>query len=246
MSYLNLMGWNEILARVFEGFQTEKNASPDWLVNPATKRKLKLDYLYPEIGVAVRFVGMKARGQRRKSDWEELEERSRDEIRRELCRLHGVELLLLDPNDPFPDKQLRKLQMTLGAAAREMAKRPRFKGKAALMKRLARANHQVEAIRKRVKKPEDLALYAEAWRDREAQAIADLRQPAPQPKRKINPDRLRVGQRVKHSHFGVGTVKAIEPGKDDTYVTIDFPAKGERRFALSLLAGKLLVARKKG
>jgi len=243
MSYLNLMGWNEILARVFDGFTVQKDASPSWLVNPATRRKLKLDYLYPEIGVAVRFVGMKAKGQRRKSDWEELEERSRDEIRKELCRQNGVDLLLLDPNDPFPDKQLRSLQMTIGAAVRRIAKARRFKGKAELMRKLDQANRQVEAIRKRVKKPEDLALYAEAWRDREAQTIADLRKPAAKPTRKINPDRLRVGQRVKHSHFGVGTVTAIEPGKDDTYVTIDFVTKGERRFALSLLAGKLLVAR---
>ncbi|HEY79687.1 MAG TPA: hypothetical protein G4O05_01230 [Caldilineae bacterium] len=246
MSYLHFMGWNEILARVFDGFAVEKNASPDWLVNPATKRKLKLDYLYPEIGVAVRFVGMKAKGQRRKSDWEELEERSRDETRRELCRQHGIDLILLDPNDPFPDKQLRRVQMTIGGAARRIAKTGRFKGKADLMRKLDRANRSIEAIRKRVKKTEDLALYAESWRDREAQAIADLKRPAPQPKRKINPNRLKVGQRVKHSHFGVGVVTAIEPGKEDTYVTIDFVTKGERKFALSLLAGKLLVARKMG
>jgi hypothetical protein len=72
-----------------------------------------------------------------------------------------------------------------------------------------------------------------------------LRRSAPQaPKRKINPNRLKVGQKVKHSHFGVGTVTAIEKGDDDNYVTINFVTKGERKFALSLLAGKLAVSRK--
>ena len=244
MSYLTLMGWNEILARVFDGFEVEKNASPEWLVNPATKRRLKLDYLYPELGLAVRFTGLKAKGQRRKSDWEALEDQSRDEVRRELCRLNGVELVLIEPNDPYPERELKRLQMALGGAARRIAKARRFKGQAALMRRIDEANRRLSEIRSRVKRPDDLALYAEAWRDREAQMVADLRQPAAAPKRRIPPERLQVGQRVKHTHFGEGVIRAIEPGADDTYVTIDFPGKGERRFALSLLAGKLLVAKK--
>jgi hypothetical protein len=243
MSMLQLMGWNEILARTFEGFRTEKNASPEWLVNPATKRRLKLDYLYPDIGLAVRFVGMKARGQRRKSDWEALEERSRDEIRKELCRLNGVELILIDPNDPHPDRQLTRLQMALGGAARRIAQGKRSQAQARLMKQLDEAHRRLEAIRRRVKGPEDLALYAEAWRDREARLVAELSQPAPRPTRRIPPERLKPGQRVKHTHFGVGVIRAIEPGADDTYVTIDFPQHGQRKFALSLLAGKLLVAK---
>ena len=244
--YLPLMGWNEILARVFEGFKVEKNASPPWLVNPATKRKLKLDYLYPEIGLAVRFTGMKAKGQRRKSDWEALEDQSRDEIRRELCRLNGVDLVLIDPLNAFPNEQLRRLQMALGAASRKLAKRKRFRGQAALLERLNRARKQLDAISGQIKKPDDLAAFAESWRDREANAVAALDKAAPpKPTRKINPNRLRVGQRVKHSHFGVGTVQAIESGDDETYVTINFVTKGERKFALSLLAGKLAVSRRK-
>ncbi len=244
-AFLPLMGWNEILARVFEGFEVEKNASPDWLVNPATNRKLKLDYLYPEIGVAVRFTGMKAKGQRRKSDWEALEDQSRDEVRRELCRLNGVDLVLITPHAPFPNEQLRRLQMALGAASRRLAKAKRFKGKAALMERLNQARKRLDEIKRHVKTPEDLIPYAEAWRDREANAIAELRKSPPKkPKRTIKPERMKVGQKVKHSHFGVGVVTAIEKGEDDAYVTIDFVTKGERKFALSLLAGKLMVARK--
>ena len=244
--YLPLMGWNEILARVFEGFKVEKHASPSWLINPATKRKLKLDYLYPEIGVAVRFTGMKAKGQRRKSDWDALEDQSRDEIRRELCRMNGVDLVLIYPLDAFPNEQVRRLQIVLGAASRKLAKKKRFRGQAAIMERLNRARKQLDAISRQIKKPDDLAAFAESWRDREANAIAALDKAAPQmPKRKINPNRLREGQRVKHSHFGVGTVQTIEPGDGETYVTINFVTKGERKFALSLLAGKLAVSRKR-
>ena len=245
MSYLYLMGWNEILARVFEDFVTEKNTSPDWLINPATKRKLKLDYLFPEIGIAIRFTGMKARGQRRrKSDWEELEEKARNETRKELCRLHNIDLVLIHPADPFPAEQLKQLQISLDSARRRIAKAKKKKDQTHILEKLHRAHTQLETIRRHINKPEDLTLYAESWRDREAQAIAELQQAAStQPTRKINPNRLKIGQKVKHSHFGVGRVTAIDKDQDDTYITIDFVSKGERKFALSLLAGKLLVAR---
>ena len=244
-SYLAIMGWNEILARTFEDFDTEKNASPAWLVNPATRRRLKLDYLYPQIGIAVRFTGIKAKGQRRKSDWEELEDQSRDEIRRELCRQNGVELALITPHDPFPAEQLRQLKMALGAASRRLAKSGRFRGKARLMEQLNRARQRLDEIDRHINRPEDLTPYAESWRDREAQAISDAQKtPIPFNNRKINPERLQVGQKVKHSHFGVGAVKTIEKGDDDAFITIDFVTSGERKFALSLLAGKLMVSRK--
>ncbi len=244
MSMLPLMGWQEILARIFQDFTYEKNASPPWLVNPATRRKLKLDYFYPEIGFAVRFVGLKAKGQRRKSDWEVLEEQSRDEIRRELCRQHDVTLVLLDPFDPYPQTELKKIRQALGEIIRRQAKRPRFRGKADLMRRLEKARKQWELIHSQVKQSQDLVPFAEAWRDREAQVVASLREPGPKPRRKIDPKRLYVGQRVKHTHFGVGQVRAVTPREDDVYVTIDFVEKGEKTFALSLLAGKLLVARR--
>ena len=51
-------GWREVLARIFDGFETEFGISPEWLINPETNRRLKLDYLFPDVGVAVRFVGL--------------------------------------------------------------------------------------------------------------------------------------------------------------------------------------------
>ncbi|MEZ4635836.1 MAG: hypothetical protein R2873_00885 [Caldilineaceae bacterium] len=66
-SYININAWREILARVFADCNVAYNVSPDWLVNPATRRKLKLDYLYPDINIAVRITGLTAKGQGRRS-----------------------------------------------------------------------------------------------------------------------------------------------------------------------------------
>ena len=79
-------GWREVLARVFEGFDAELNVSPEWLINPDTNRKLKLDYLYRDINVAIRFVGLEGREQkRRKSDQEVEQEREREDARGKPC-----------------------------------------------------------------------------------------------------------------------------------------------------------------
>ena len=36
-------GWRELLARVFTSFDAEYGLTPEWLVNPDTNRRLKLD-----------------------------------------------------------------------------------------------------------------------------------------------------------------------------------------------------------
>ena len=54
-----LNGWREVLARIFAGFDAEYGLTPDWLVNPETHRRLKLDYFFREIAGAIeqRFGG---------------------------------------------------------------------------------------------------------------------------------------------------------------------------------------------
>lgn len=242
-SHLYLMGWNEVLARIFDGFAVQQQVSPAWLVNPATGRKLKLDRLYPDIGIAVRMVGLQAKGQRRKSDWEELEEASRDEVRRELCRLNGVELILLQPFDPFPGEQLKVIERSLAAASRRIAKRGRFRGKAALMEQLAQARKRLIPLRKQIKQPDDLAAFAESWRDRELRLISDLEQKRPARPRAGRALHLRVGQEVEHDRYGAGVVTRLDDGEEPT-VTISFVTAGERKFIRSLVADKLKVKRR--
>lgn len=244
-NYLYWMGWNEILARIFDGFQTQRNTSPDWLINPATRRRLKLDYLYPDIGIAVRFGGMQGKG--RKSEWEEMEDSSRDEIRKELCRLNGVDLILLTPYDPFPRERLNEINMTLGAASRRIAKSGRFRGKSELMAALVRARDELATIRRSVSKLDDLPPFAEAWRDRETRIIADT-QKSVRPsngasRKKAAVRKLKPGQWVKHERFGRGVVSEVKIEPDDVYLTINFVTEGSRQFMGSLVADKLTIMR---
>ncbi|HEY54363.1 MAG TPA: hypothetical protein G4N94_13010 [Caldilineae bacterium] len=244
-NYLYWMGWNEILARIFSGFQTQRNTSPNWLINPATRRKLKLDYLYPDIGIAVRFGGMQ--GKVRKSEWEEMEDASRDEIRKELCRLNGVDLILLTPYDPFPRERLSEINMALGAASRRIAKSGRSRGKAELMAQLARARDALATIRRSVSKLEDLPPFAEAWRDRETRAIASTQAPAQSTngsaRKRAAVRKLKAGQWVEHERFGRGVVNEIKIEPDDVYLTINFITEGRRQFMGSLVADKLTIMR---
>ena len=240
-THLYWMGWNEILARIFDKIQIQRNISPDWLINPSTRRKLKLDILYPDIGIAVRFVGMQGKG--RKSDWEELEDSSRDEIRKELCRLNGVELILLTSFDPFPREQLSEINMVLGSASRRIAKAKRFRGQAELMAQLAHARDELANIRRNVNNLDDLAPFAEAWRDRETRAIADTQKSAPSSngsaRKKATVRKFKVGQWVQHERFGRGMVTEVETKPDDIYLTINFVTEGQRQFMGSLVADKL-------
>jgi hypothetical protein len=90
-------GWREVFARVFEEFNPQFNVSPDWLINPTTNRRLKLDILYPALGVAVRFEGAKGKQRRRLSLEEEEQQRVRFDARLEVCWQHGIHLIIVDP-----------------------------------------------------------------------------------------------------------------------------------------------------
>ncbi len=234
------MAWREILARVMEGFGRQENVSPEWLVNPATKRRLKLDVLYPEVGLAVRFVGLTAKGQPRQSDWEELEEQQRDQTRVELCRLNGVELFLLDVDHAHPQEQLLQLRTALSRLSRLLAQSQRAAAeKVKLMPRLAEARTRLDEVIRRVRSADDLALYAELWRDRETAVAAAMRASAtPQPKPSAKPRAYRPGQAVQHSVFGSGTVIGVNGG-DDPQITVEFVDGRTRTFLASLVADKL-------
>jgi len=240
-SALNIMAWREILARTMQGFAVETDVSPAWLVNPATNRRLKLDLLYPEVGLAVRFVGLTAKGQPKQSDWELQEDAQRDQTREELCRHHGVELFLLDADYPHPGEQLQRLRTILSRLSRTLAQGDRpNRDKQALMPRLAEARGRLDEIARRVKSPDDLALFAELWRDRETAAITAARPAAPAAQgRSARPLRLAEGARVQHERFGPGVVQSIDPDGGDPKVAILFDSGEQRTFLASLVSDKL-------
>ena len=239
-SAINMLGWREILARVMDGFQRQEDVSPAWLVNPATNRPLKLNQLYPEVGLAIRFVGLTAKGQPRQSDEEAQTEAERDEIRAELCRQNDAELMLIDPDYAHPPEQFQRLRSTLSRLSRTLAQSDRpEEDKLAFMPRLADARAQLDDISRRVRSPEDLGLYADLWRDREADVFAATRQAAPVydgPVASFEP-----GQVVRHERYGKGAVIAVDGAGPDAQVTVHFADDSQRTFLAGLVGGKLSV-----
>ena len=105
--------WREILARIFTDFEVELNFSPEWLVNPVTNRRLKLDLLYPEIGVAVRFEGLQGKQRRQRPSLEEEEQQQiRGLARLEVCRAQGIELIVIDVIDDTPKSNFRNIDLS--------------------------------------------------------------------------------------------------------------------------------------
>lgn len=231
-------GWREVLARVFDGFDTEYGVMPEWLVNPETHRRLKLDNLYPDINVAVRFIGMEGtQRKQRKSDEEVLAEQEREAARAAVCRAHGVILVSIDP-DGEPRIALRNLEMGLARAAAQLAQNTAVphERKQKLMPQVSIARRRTGEFTAKLTPPEKLNIYAEMWWDRQATLTA---QPAEPPKA-TRAQPYRIGMEVAHERFGPGQITDIAPDGNDLIITVDFPEAGVRTFYASLVTSKLL------
>ncbi len=242
-TYIVLSAWREVLARIFTGFTEQDNISPEWLVNPSTNRKLKLDKVYPEAAIAVRFVGLTAKGQGRQSDLDVLENEERERARAELCRTHGVHLASLDPAEDIV-KQMDGLLSVLARASRALAQSERpTPEKSTGMTALAAARSRAEQIRSRlVQNPEQMVEnLAASWRDREANFAVQVSVPAPATAGPTVVLVLAPGQRVRHVRFGEGVVTRIDGSGAEAMVAILFDAAQERTFRADLLADKVEV-----
>ena len=249
-AYLSVNAWREIFARLFNDPNLQSNASPDWLINPATRRRLKLDYLCQSIGVAVRFSGLTGRGRRRPGDRELLEEEQRDQTRAELCRLHGIQLAVIDPFDD-PVKQMDRFLTVLSRASRLTALDGRTsREKSVSMDALAAAVQSANQLRFSLSRnPEQtVGTLAEAWRDREAtiatslQAAAAVKTPQPTRSQQRILAQLACGQRIVHTHFGDGVITEVSGEDEEKRIKILFDGDQERTFLASLLADKLEAA----
>jgi hypothetical protein len=236
-SYNAINGWREILARVFEGFETQYGLAPEWLINPNTRRRLKLDYFFPEISVAVRFIGLEATGRRqRKSDEEVEAEAQREEARSAVCREHGVILVSIEL-DGEPRAGIRGLETGLARASSLFARSQQSQArKQQLMPRISEARRRAGEFTTRLTVPERLNLYAEMWRDREASLAAE----APKEVIPIAYRPFEPGMEVLHERFGYGRVMAVEPEDSDVRVTVSFDDLTERVFYASLVGGSKL------
>lgn len=230
-------GWREVLARIFEGFQVEFGVTPDWLINPETNRKLKLDCLYEDIGLAIRFVGLEGQRKQRKSDEEVAAEEDREAARSEVCRQHGVVLVTIDP-DGEPRSALRNIESGLIRASAQLAQTntaPSAK-RQKLMPLLSMARQRTGEFAAKLNPPERLAMYAEMWLERQNSLAAHT----PARKATGKAPQYSVGMSVYHQKFGPGEVTNLKPDGKDLAVTVRFGAEGEKTFLASLVIDKLL------
>jgi len=229
---------NEVLARIFDGFDVEYNVNPDWLINPDTHRKLKLDLFYPEIGVAIRFQGLRGKQQRApKSRQDFIDERKRDEARSRLCEANGVSLASLNLNTDKFHELFKELETAMSRASIRLKQdelRPPEET-LALLEGLSLARSKTRQFRQNIEDDKDWGLYVELWRDRQYLAAEPASSPtAPAPA-------LSEGMLLEHTHFGLGEVTSVAASGDDTLVTVEFEEGDTRTFMASLLADKIVV-----
>lgn len=221
--------WREIFARVFAGMETRYNITPDWLVNPGTKRRLKLDMHFPAIGVAVRLEGLQGKQRKQRlSLEEEVQYKARGNARLEVCRAHGIELIVVELNADDPKPIFRQLDAALGRAKVQIKADD-------LLRKIYQARSTAAKIAQQVTRPADLKLYADLWLDRQYR----LAEPAPLPAAPAKLPVFTPGMAVEHTAFGRGVVTIVTPGDDDTFLTVDFVTAGQKTLAASLVADKL-------
>jgi hypothetical protein len=221
--------WREILARIFADFPVELNITPEWLVNPATHRRLKLDLLYPEIGVAVRFEGQQGKQHRQRPSLEEEEQQQiRDLARLEVCRAHGIELIVVDVTGDTPKANFQNIDLSLSQVKRGIKSRK-------LIDKIGQARATAATLARRLATPADLKLYADLWQDRQYQ-LAEPNQPA---RPAGDMPAFSAGMEVEHVSFGRGVILAISPNNGDALITVDFVTAGQKTFMASLVANKL-------
>ncbi len=236
------LAWREILWEVLGDLSVQENVSPPWLINPETGRRLSLDLYYPDVNVAVQFVGGQPAARRRRLSDEEVEAAERrEQARMHVCEAHGVTLVVIDLNATHPRRELERLYQRLGTAMRRLAHATHMPHaeKVQRMEHLATARRRITDLRERIRRPEDLAIFAEKWRDRETRALRAARRtttPPPVPGGDFHP-----GMRVEHPLFGQGTVVEVIPEENgDQQVVVEFPQKGRRTFLASLVGDKLV------
>ena len=230
------LAWREVIFRVFDGFEAQRDVSPDWLVNPDTGRALKLNYFYPVIGVAVRLEGLRGRQQRlRPDEFEQRQLNEREQAREKLCEEHGVRLLRFNVYDDIPGI-MDAIRSTLAWALRQAAK-AELAGpdKLALVELLRQARARFDEMRAAVRSPNDLNTWAELWVDR---AYRETRAD-PRPTARGPVPRYALNMHVHHPELGAGRVIGLTDEDGDQIVTVHFDSGQDRQFLAEFVVDKL-------
>ncbi len=223
-------GWREVFARIFENFETEFNVSPEWLVNPNTNRRLKLDMLYPKIGIAIRLEGLQGKQRKiRPSLKEEIQQRTRNDARVRVSQKHNIHLILVNVVTGKPDDGFKQIDVALSRAGQTVEDNE-------LLQKIKTARTTASALARKISVVADLKLYADLWEDRQYRIV----EPLPTQATTLPTTSYIEGMEVEHTIFGSGVVLATIPSNDDILVTVDFVTAGKKTLAASLVGGKLL------
>lgn len=223
-------GWREIFTRIFEPWAVQVSVYPEWLVNPQTNRRLKLDFLCHEIRLAIRLEGVegsrKSQRPRRLSLEEEEQKQSRDDARVVVCRQHGIELLVIDVTQDSIRPIFRELDVKFSQIKRQVDDET-------VLTEINQSRAKASELARRVKNVEGLKLFADLWSDRQYD-VPTSEQSAP-----AQTVTFTVGMDVEHAVFGLGTITEAVPSGNDTILTVDFLDVGPKTLAASLVADKL-------
>jgi hypothetical protein len=228
--------WREIVSRIFEGFEVQRDVAPTWMTNPDTGRLLKLNYLYPQIKVAVRLEGLRGPAQQREPDELELSrQQERESARERLCEQQGLRLLSFNVYDE-PHDAFMAIQAALAWAMRQAATAadPQ-EDKLRLVEQLRQARARADEIRARSRTSRDLKTWADLWVDR---AYREART-SPRPVSSGPAPRYALSMRLRHPDFGTGRVIALSDEEGDQIVTVRFDNGDERQFLAQLVTDKL-------
>jgi peptide/nickel transport system permease protein len=131
--------WPEIIDRIFEGFLTVEDATPDWLEVPGMALQLGVDILYPELGIAIYFKLPGNAHQQRNSALEG--------VRADLCRKANIALIVVGGESEARRRTLAEIHAALSASARRVAQqRGARQAKLDLLPRIAAAKATCQRI----------------------------------------------------------------------------------------------------
>ena len=105
--------WTGVLDQIFRGFLVIEDVGPDWLVEPTTGRRLGLDVLYPELGIAFWFRDSGGAARPGAPDYEAILDR--------LCRQAGITLVAPDSISEVDAGALGDIRAALSRTARRVA-----------------------------------------------------------------------------------------------------------------------------
>jgi peptide/nickel transport system permease protein len=104
--------WDKALDQVFAGFLSLKDVSPDWLIESGTGCRLRVDRLYPELGIAFSIACTASSNPGNPGGAASLTN---------LCRPAGITLIVIDAPGGLDSRTLREIHRALSAAARRVA-----------------------------------------------------------------------------------------------------------------------------